>query len=141
MHLCCVPCVPQAELGAFYPLLVLRPLELEEPGAADLAGAAAVLPCLGALCSEAQLLVDMFVNYDCDLRAPNLYERTVQVGAVSVVPVWPLRHADDCPVELFVSLWMFMGGRLLCPSDRMYHDSILSSSPWRVLPSLLWVRM
>lgn len=79
-----MPCVLQAELGAFYPLLVLRPLELEEPGAADLAGAAAVLPCLGALCSEAQLLVDMFVNYDCDLRAPNLYERTVQVGGAGV---------------------------------------------------------
>jgi hypothetical protein len=26
-----------------------------------------------------QMLVDLFVNYDCDLKAPNLYERTVQV--------------------------------------------------------------
>lgn len=47
--------------------------------AAELAPAAAVLPCMAALCSEPQLLVDLFVNYDCDLKAPNLFERTVQV--------------------------------------------------------------
>lgn len=29
------------------------------------------------LCSDAQLVVDLFVNYDCDLQAANLYERTV----------------------------------------------------------------
>lgn len=67
-------------MGAFYPLLLLRPLEAGSLGAGDLAAVAAVLPCLRQLCAEPQLLVDVFVNYDCEMRAPNLYERTVQVG-------------------------------------------------------------
>ncbi|GIL43151.1 hypothetical protein Vafri_977, partial [Volvox africanus] len=68
----------KAELGAFYPLLLLRPLEVEQMGATELAPVASAVPCLAGLCSEPQLLVDLFVNYDCDLKAPNLYERTVQ---------------------------------------------------------------
>ncbi|GFR41199.1 hypothetical protein Agub_g1869, partial [Astrephomene gubernaculifera] len=68
----------KAELGAFYPLLLLRPLEGEQLGPPELPAAAACLPCLAALAGEAALLVDLFVNYDCDLRAPNLFERSVQ---------------------------------------------------------------
>ncbi|GLI68912.1 hypothetical protein VaNZ11_013463 [Volvox africanus] len=68
----------KAELGAFYPLLLLRPLEVEQIGVTELAPVASAVPCLAGLCSEPQLLVDLFVNYDCDLKAPNLYERTVQ---------------------------------------------------------------
>ncbi|KAG2495708.1 hypothetical protein HYH03_006308 [Edaphochlamys debaryana] len=71
----------KAELGAFYPLLLLRPLEGELASPGDLAPVASALPCLGGLCGEPQLLVDLFVNYDCDLRAPNLFERTVQALA------------------------------------------------------------
>ncbi|GFH08479.1 SEC7 domain-containing protein [Haematococcus lacustris] len=41
------------ELGAFYPF------------------------SLKQLCSEPQLVVDLFVNYDCDLAAPALFERTM----------------------------------------------------------------
>ena len=33
--------------------------------------------CLGAQCEAGQLLVDVFVNYDCDLEGANLYERLV----------------------------------------------------------------
>ena len=32
---------------------------------------------LEKICREPQILVDIFVNYDCDLEAPNLFERTV----------------------------------------------------------------
>jgi hypothetical protein len=64
----------RAELGAFYPLLLLKPLEQEPP---DLACLATVLSSMKQLCSDAQLVVDLFVNYDCDLQAANLYERTV----------------------------------------------------------------
>ncbi|KXZ56613.1 hypothetical protein GPECTOR_1g552 [Gonium pectorale] len=71
----------KAELGAFYPLLLLRPLEVEALGPAELRPIAACLPSLGGVASDPQLLVDLFVNYDCDLRAPNLYERTVQALA------------------------------------------------------------
>ncbi len=33
--------------------------------------------CLAALCEDGQLLVDVFVNYDCDLEGANLFERLV----------------------------------------------------------------
>lgn len=38
---------------------------------------AVVMRCLGAQCEVGQLLVDVFVNYDCDLEGANLYERMV----------------------------------------------------------------
>ena len=36
-----------------------------------------VLRCLEAICDNGQLLVDIFVNYDCDLEGANLFERLV----------------------------------------------------------------
>ena len=36
-----------------------------------------VLRCLEAICDDGQLLVDIFVNYDCDLEGANLFERLV----------------------------------------------------------------
>ena len=36
-----------------------------------------VMRCLAALCEDGQLLVDVFVNYDCDLEGANLFERLV----------------------------------------------------------------
>jgi hypothetical protein len=87
----------KAELGAFYPLFVLRPLEAGcgralQGGAggpasaggqrmeqADLHTLFIVLGSLKQLCAEPQLVADLFVNYDCDLQAPTLYERTMQV--------------------------------------------------------------
>lgn len=32
---------------------------------------------LEKVCKDPQMLVDIFVNYDCDLEAPNLFERMV----------------------------------------------------------------
>ena len=58
-------CLCQAELGAFYPLLLLRPLEGDAPDA----GAAAALDGLRAVAAQPQLLVDLFVNFDCDMQA------------------------------------------------------------------------
>jgi brefeldin A-inhibited guanine nucleotide-exchange protein len=96
----------RAELGAFYPLLVLRYLEQQAAASAQrtaggAAGAAAssgggagsasqqqqpdgvnvlaALSALQGLLADPQLLVDLYVNFDCDLQAGNLYERTVQV--------------------------------------------------------------
>lgn len=37
----------------------------------------AVLGALQTLCSEGQIMVDLFVNYDCDMQAANLFERSV----------------------------------------------------------------
>ena len=64
----------KAEMGAFLPLLLLRPLEAEHasPEAIDAALAASL-----AVAGAAQLMVDLFVNYDCDLQAVNVFERWV----------------------------------------------------------------
>jgi hypothetical protein len=90
----------RAELGAFYPLLVLRYLEQQQAYLACAAAAAqpppqqqqqvappdpgnvsAALSALQGLLGDPQLLVDLFVNFDCDLQAANLFERTVQVSS------------------------------------------------------------
>ncbi len=119
----------KAELGAFYPLFVLLPLEqgvgngaanaaqqaastggAAPSGGGDAGGAAAapaaggagaaagggggatgqqtdlhtlyiVLSNLKQLCGDAQLVADLFVNYDCDAQAPPLFERTLRVSA------------------------------------------------------------
>ena len=38
----------------------------------------AVLDALHALCAQGQVMVDLFVNYDCDLQAANLFERSMK---------------------------------------------------------------
>jgi hypothetical protein len=62
----------KAELGAFFPLLVHKPLELED---APLPSVASALEASARIAADAQLLVDLFVNYDCDLQAVNIFER------------------------------------------------------------------
>lgn len=51
----------------------------------DLGQRAVVLRCLEAQCGDGQLLVDLFVNYDCDLEGANLFERTVGVPVCSIL--------------------------------------------------------
>eukprot|EP00217_Crustomastix_stigmatica_P006110 CAMPEP_0183807166 /NCGR_PEP_ID=MMETSP0803_2-20130417/40777_1 /TAXON_ID=195967 /ORGANISM="Crustomastix stigmata, Strain CCMP3273" /LENGTH=1848 /DNA_ID=CAMNT_0026051939 /DNA_START=183 /DNA_END=5729 /DNA_ORIENTATION=+ len=66
----------KAEISIFFPLIYLKPLEQgATPGAH--AQRATVLRALAQQCEDAQLLVDLFVNYDCDINAGNLFERTV----------------------------------------------------------------
>ncbi|KAL9238326.1 hypothetical protein vseg_012761 [Gypsophila vaccaria] len=63
------------ELGIFLPMLILRVLEnvLQPIYIQKLT----VLNILEKISQDPQLLVDIYVNYDCDLDAPNLLERTV----------------------------------------------------------------
>ncbi|KAK7265505.1 hypothetical protein RJT34_33125 [Clitoria ternatea] len=64
----------KGEIGIFFPLIVLRPLDaLEFPVNQKLS----VLRMIEKVCKDPQMLVDIFVNYDCDLEAPNLFERMV----------------------------------------------------------------
>ncbi|KAI4344676.1 hypothetical protein L6164_011875 [Bauhinia variegata] len=66
----------KGEIGIFFPLIVLRPLDgLEFPINLKLT----VLRMLEKVCKEPQVVVDIFVNYDCDLEAPNLFERMVKI--------------------------------------------------------------
>ncbi|CAH9138892.1 unnamed protein product [Cuscuta epithymum] len=62
----------KGEIGVFFPLIVLRPLDGQ-----DLHPKASVLKMLEKICKDSQMLVDLYVNYDCDLNAPNLFERMV----------------------------------------------------------------
>ena len=85
--LCCVMSASslrmnlQAELGALYPLVLLRPLEhgdekLSFQGSMQ---AVAALRGLEHVCEHPQVLVDVFVNFDCSLQASNLFERSVKI--------------------------------------------------------------
>ena len=63
------------EAGAFMPLLIIRHLEVFSPEPHLLRAACSAL-CL--LSSKEQLLVDLFVNYDCDMSATNVFDRIVK---------------------------------------------------------------
>ncbi|CAD7699204.1 unnamed protein product [Ostreobium quekettii] len=65
----------KAELGAFYPLLLLRPIEA---GPLEPAILTVVLTALKRLCKEPQMQVDLYINFDCDMHSINLYERTAK---------------------------------------------------------------
>jgi brefeldin A-inhibited guanine nucleotide-exchange protein len=68
----------KAEVGFFFPMLMLKPLEvIHGTPLAPYSQRAILLMCLHKLCSDPQMLVDMFVNFDCDLDSSNLFERLV----------------------------------------------------------------
>ncbi|KAL9687797.1 hypothetical protein QQ045_032204 [Rhodiola kirilowii] len=60
----------KGEIGVFFPLIVLRPLD-----SSDFNHKMSVLRMLEKICKDPQMLVDIYVNYDCDLEAPNMFER------------------------------------------------------------------
>lgn len=65
----------KAEIGIFFPMLILRVLEnILQPRFIQ---KMTVLNLLEKISQDPQLIIDLFVNYDCDLDAPNIYERTV----------------------------------------------------------------
>ena len=49
-------------------------------------GELAALRVIRALASDPQVLVDVFVNHDCDARGDNLYERTIGALASTMAP-------------------------------------------------------
>jgi len=78
----------KAEVGIFFPLVALRPLEATTdakrrqvaavtPETVHRAHTELSLNLLLQLCQQPQVLVDLYVNYDCDLEAANLWERTI----------------------------------------------------------------
>ncbi|CAN1217020.1 Brefeldin A-inhibited guanine nucleotide-exchange protein 5 [Linum perenne] len=64
----------KGEVGVFFPLIVLRSLDSPE---SNVNQKTSVLRMLEKVCKNPQMLVDVYVNYDCDLEAPNLFERMV----------------------------------------------------------------
>ncbi|XP_024380354.1 brefeldin A-inhibited guanine nucleotide-exchange protein 3 [Physcomitrium patens] len=65
----------KAEIGVFFPMIVLRVLEnVAHP---NFSQKTIVLRFLEKLCVDPQILVDIFVNYDCDVDSSNIFERMV----------------------------------------------------------------
>lgn len=65
----------KAEIGVFFPMIVLR--VLENVAQANFQQKMVVLRFLEKLCVDSQILVDVFVNYDCDVESSNIFERMV----------------------------------------------------------------
>ncbi|KAG2404437.1 Brefeldin A-inhibited guanine nucleotide-exchange protein [Vigna angularis] len=65
----------KAEIGVFFPMIVLRVLEnVAQP---NFQQKMIVLRFLEKLCDDSQILVDIFINYDCDVNSTNIFERMV----------------------------------------------------------------
>ncbi|KAM7258168.1 hypothetical protein ACFE04_013909 [Oxalis oulophora] len=63
------------EIGIFFPMLVLRVLEnVLQPSFVQ---KMTVLNLLEKMSRDPQIIIDIFVNYDCDVDSPNIYERIV----------------------------------------------------------------
>jgi brefeldin A-inhibited guanine nucleotide-exchange protein len=63
----------KAEIGVFFPMIVLRVLEnVAQP---NFQQKMIVLRFLEKLCVDSQILVDIFINYDCDVHSSNIFER------------------------------------------------------------------
>jgi len=63
------------EIGMFFPMLILRVLEnVLQPSFLQ---KMTVLNFLEKICKEPQVIIDIFVNFDCDVDAPNIFERYV----------------------------------------------------------------
>lgn len=80
----------KAEVGVFYPMILLKAIETPVGGtshdfstptlamaSADASNKTVVLKCLEKISEDGQLLVDLFVNYDCDIEGGNNFERTI----------------------------------------------------------------
>ncbi|KIZ07158.1 Brefeldin A-inhibited guanine nucleotide-exchange protein 2, partial [Monoraphidium neglectum] len=102
----------KAEVGVFFPMILLKCLEPPTPGSAAAPAASApggpainsysykvvVLRCLREVCCEGQLLVDLFVNYDCDLNSSNIFERLIN-GLVKMAQAPLTQGADHTAVQ------------------------------------------
>lgn len=63
----------KAEIGIFFPMLVLRVLEnVLQPSFVQ---KMTVLNLLEKISQDSQIMIDIFVNYDCDVDSPNIFER------------------------------------------------------------------
>lgn len=63
----------KGEIGIFFPMLILRVLEnVLQPSFLQ---KMTVLNLIEKMCENPQVIIDIFVNYDCDVDAPNIFER------------------------------------------------------------------
>ncbi|KAI4364683.1 hypothetical protein MLD38_020740 [Melastoma candidum] len=117
----------KAEIGVFFPMIVLRVLEnVAQP---NFQQKMIVLRFLDKLCYDSQILVDIFINYDCDVNSCNIFERMVNgllktaqgvpPGAVTTLlppqEVTMKSEAMKCLVAILKSMGDWMDRQLRIP--------------------------
>ncbi|EXB52664.1 Brefeldin A-inhibited guanine nucleotide-exchange protein 2 [Morus notabilis] len=117
----------KAEIGVFFPMIVLRVLEnVAQP---NFQQKMIVLRFLEKLCVDSQILVDIFINYDCDVNSSNIFERMVNgllktaqgVPPGGVTTLLPLQEATmkleamKCLVAVLRSMGDWMNKQLRIP--------------------------
>ncbi|KAL9268921.1 Brefeldin A-inhibited guanine nucleotide-exchange protein 2-like protein [Drosera capensis] len=117
----------KAEIGVFFPMIVLRVLEnVSQP---NFQQKMIVLKFLEKLCEDSQILVDIFINYDCDVNSSNIFERMVNgllktaqgVPAGAVTTLLPPQEATmkfeamKCLVAILKSMGDWMNKQLRIP--------------------------
>jgi guanine nucleotide-exchange factor len=64
----------KVELGIFFSLILLRSVDVTET---PLPQCSIVLKILEKICNDPPMVADLFINYDCDSDAPNIFKRMV----------------------------------------------------------------
>ncbi|XVE93040.1 hypothetical protein REPUB_Repub01dG0155800 [Reevesia pubescens] len=116
--------VLKAEIGIFFPMLFLRVLEnVLQPSFLQ---KMTVLNLLEKIAGDSQIIIDIFVNYDCDVDSPNIFERIVNgllktalgpppgsTTTVSAVQDITFRHESvKCLVGIIKSMGAWMDQQL-----------------------------
>lgn len=138
----------KAEIGVFFPMIVLRVLEnVAQP---NFQQKMIVLRFLERLCIDSQILVDIFLNYDCDVNSSNIFERMVNgllktaqgVPPGTATTLLPPQEstmkleAMRCLVAILKSLGDWMNKHLRIadpPSTKKYEASDSNSEPGTLL--------
>lgn len=90
----------KAEIGVFFPMIVIRVLEnVAQP---DFQQKMIVLRFLEKLCVDSQILVDIFINYDCDVNSSNIFERYAVVALFYVTRLENLICSDNDVLALYM---------------------------------------
>ncbi|MBA0573167.1 hypothetical protein Golob_000456, partial [Gossypium lobatum] len=114
----------KAEIGILFPMFILRVLEnVLQPSFLQ---KMTVLNLLDKIGGDSQIIIDIFVNYDCDVDSPNIFERVVNgllktslgppsgsTTTLSAVQDIFLRHESvQCLVSIIKSMRAWMDQQL-----------------------------
>ncbi|KAK4849332.1 hypothetical protein QYF36_023640 [Acer negundo] len=134
----------KAEIGVFFPMIVVRVLEnVAQP---NFQQKMIVLRFLEKLCVDSQILVDIFINYDCDVNSSNIFERMVNgllktaqgVPPGTATTLLPPQEATmkleamKCLVAILRSMGDWMNKQLRIPDPHSTKKSeVVENSPER----------
>ncbi|KAJ0113240.1 hypothetical protein Patl1_00282 [Pistacia atlantica] len=138
----------KAEIGVFFPMIVLRVLEnVAQP---NFQQKMIVLRFLEKLCVDSQILVDIFINYDCDVNSSNIFERMVNgllktaqgVPPGTTTTLMPPQEvtmkleAMKCLVAILRSMgdWMNKQLRIPDPHSTKKHEAVENSPELGTVP-------